>query len=231
MLQINNMFKKLSILTLILFSTASSYAVIQIRSNNQGASTYILTDASGTALPTGSLVRIGYFTNLSSNIGVINGTNYAALNSIFNPLGEGLTNSGSVSTGALSIGASAGRYAFTIDNIQGTYVNPTNAQLYIIVTNTTSLNSSPTQWAVFTNNDTTNSETVWQSPIDDPDFGGSYIARLATAAVDDTNDLPRGTYANVGGVSQIRLAPVPEPTTLASVLLGGLALLRRRRVS
>jgi hypothetical protein len=206
-----------------------SNAAISVAINNSGSSgVYVLSDASGNPLPSGSIIRVGYFVNEATNLPIISGNNYNALNSIFRPLGEGLANGGTAVADPIAIGTTAGRYVETVTDITGSYFNSTTPQLYIIATNALSLNSTPTQWAVFTNNDGT---SPWIAPEDIAGEVIPVIFRATTANVDDANDLARGTYANVGGVSQIRLAPVPEPTTLASVLLGGLALLRRRRVS
>jgi hypothetical protein len=218
-------------LSLSLFIISDSQAVLSLTAGNIGGGTRIIADANGNPLPSNSIIRFGYFTNESSNLSIISGSDYNALNSIFRPLGEGVSGGGTTEIPVNAIGDTPGRFSESISEIAGSYFNPSNPQLYIIATNAISLNATPTQWAVFTNNDTNNNTQQWLVPNDDPNVSVDFSIRVSTSNVDDANDLARGTYATVNGVSQIQLAPVPEPTTLASVLLGGLALLRRRRVS
>lgn len=219
------------VLASVLYSlgfTAASQAAISVFGNNLGsvANARLLADASGTLLPTGSAIRVGFFNDPVADIAIISGTNFSAIDAKFKSLGEGVVpNSGTVATGALAVGAAAGRFSFEIQSIQQSYL-PAGKQMYYWVFNSASA-ASATQWALFTNDDTSGGGQPWVSVLEDPGVPSSGDLQLAVqqARVDDASDVVTGTLN--GG--QLRLAVIPEPSLAALCLSAGALLFRRRR--
>jgi hypothetical protein len=204
---------------------AASNAAITIAGNNLGGSGRILADASGAPLTTNSLIRVGFFNDPVADAAVISSTNFSAIDAIFKSVGEGLVNSGTVATGALSVGATAGRFSFSVQNVQQSYL-PDNKLMFYWVFNSSSA-ASATQWALFTNDDSSGSGAPWLSKIDDPGIPGSGDLSLAVQQlrVDDTSDVFTGT---IDGAT-LRLEVIPEPSLAALCLTASTLLFRRRR--
>ena len=198
-------------------------AAVTIAVNSNGGSPFA--DSSGTVLPDGSVVRVGYF-DLGS-AGVLNtlqtSTDYVALNALFTPLAEGLAGAGTVSqSGAtgnqlvINSLSSAGAIFGSISGIDASYLTP-GMDLSVWVFN----DSNPlaaTEWGIFSA--TTRSGSNWDFPND---LGAS---TLSTFEIDN---VVRGLDTG----SQFRLAPVvvpvPEPGSLLLLFVGSGLLLRRRR--
>jgi hypothetical protein len=183
----------------------------------------VLASTSGTTLPTGTRIRVGFFNNPSGNAAIISGNDFAAIDAIFNPLGEGDVGGGTVSTGSLAIGATAGRFSYEISGITQAYL-AAGVPLYYWVLNSNQIAAGNGQWAIFSNNDSNNGGTPWVAPVDDPVLGGSIPLAVTNLRIDDADDIARGAVAG----TQLRLE-VPEPTSLSFLGLGLLALFRRRR--
>jgi hypothetical protein len=220
---------KHTVLTSVLLSlglSASAQAAISIAGNNLGGSGRVLADAAGSPLPTGSVVRVGFFNDPVADIAIISGTDFSAIDQKFNSLGEGVVpNSGSVSAGALAIGANAGRFSFTVQNVQQSYL-PAGKQMFYWVFNSSTA-STATQWALFTNDDTSGGGSPWLSVLENTEVPGSGDLSLAVqqARVDDASDVITGTL----NADQLRLAVIPEPSLAALCLSAGALLFRRRR--
>ena len=217
------------VLTSVLFSlglTAASQGAISIAGNNLGGSGRVLADASGSALPTGSAVRIGFFNDPVADIAIISGTDFSAIDAKFKSIGEGVVpNSGTVSAGALAIGVNAGRFSFTVQDVQQSYL-PAGKQMFYWVFNS-STPSTATQWALFTNDDSSGGGSPWVSVQEDTQVPGSGDLSLAVQQlrVDDASDVITGTIS----ADQLRLAVIPEPSLAALCLSAGALLFRRRR--
>ena len=204
----------------------SSHAAITISGNNSAGARLLLASSSGAELPTGSAIRVGFFNDPVSNTAILAGSDYGAINAIFKPIGEGQVGGGTVSTGALSVNATPGRFSFAVNSITQTYA-PQNTPIYFWVFND-AVPAAATEWAIFTNDDSSNSGSPWIVPFDDPDLGGSITMSVITTRVDDASDLVSGTFGvSAGGFPQIRT--VPEPGLAALCLTAIPLFLRRRR--
>lgn len=199
----NSMIKTLVALALLGASATSSFASVTVSAN---AVSQKILDASGNALPSGDVVRIGYFSD-TSLLGSSNDFTY--LNSIFTPIGEGLANAGTLTesgnTGQTMIinnfGGNSGAFLGSFSNVSGTYLAP-GTQLYMWVFNASLASvSSATQWGIF-------SASSWTFPSD----LGSVTVSPSTGGV---NVIRGGTSG-----SNFTIASVPEPSTYALLGLG-----------
>lgn len=207
---------------------AVSQGAITIAGNNLGGSGRILADAAGTPLPVGSLIRLGFFNDPVADAAVIASTNFSAIDAIFKSLGEGLVNSGTVATGSLTMGAPvsapvAGRFSFSIQNVQQSYLPQDKLMFYWIFNSSSAASAS--EWAIFTNDDSSGGGAPWLSKFDDPGIPGSGDLSLAAQQlrVDDASDVITGTI--VGD----QLRTIPEPSLAALGLTATALLFRRRR--
>ncbi len=216
---------KLHVLTVLLSLCLAGpgRGAITIAGNNLGGNGRLLADASGTALPTGSLVRIGYFTNPGTVAASLAAADVSAIEINFVSLGTNALGAGNVATGSLAIGNVAGRFSYSVQNIQQSTL-PADRLMFYWVFNAPSV-AAATQWALFTNDDTSGGGSPWLSKTDDPGIPGSGDLSLAVqlARVDDASDVLAGTL----NASQLRLVVIPEPTV--SLLLGFVSVLLWRR--
>jgi hypothetical protein len=221
--------KKFSFLIIIAL-TSQSHSATTLVARNTTTTGRVISDSNGNAIS--GVVRVGFFnadTSLSSVQSILRGTDYNAINSIFTPIGEGGASTGVVDPQTSFSVGSDGRFALQINNIPDSYL-PYNSsvtqlnqrQLFMWVLNNSNFSSS-TSWALVTDSD----NESWR--VNDPSLDPTLTQTYNNTNITNTSDSVYRGSAAVNG--QLRLAPVPEPTTLASVLLGGLALLRRRRVS
>ena len=204
-------------------SLLEAEAAISVVGNNLGGSGRQFVDSTGTLLPDGNAVRVGFFNDVSANIHIISGNDFNSINALFRPLAEGAAGAGTVTTGSLATrtqGTSSGRLTYVIDGVTQSYL-PAGTQLYVWVFN----NANPaaaTQWAIFTNND----DSPWVAAVDNPDVPGSGDLSLPiqNSIIDDADDVLKGSLS----AGQVRLAPVPEPG-MAALCLAALTLAVRRR--
>jgi hypothetical protein len=206
------------------------YSATTIVARNTTSTGRVISDSSGN--PISGIIRVGFFnvdTTTISTQSILRGSDYNAINSIFTPIGEGPVSAGTIESGTSFTVGSDGRFALQINNIADNYLpydstaqDLNQRQLFLWVLNNSTF-SQATSWALVTDSD----NLAWRvnDPSSDPTLLQTYNNANITTASDSVY---RG---NAATANQLRLAPVPEPTTLASVLLGGLALLRRRRVS
>jgi MYXO-CTERM domain-containing protein len=223
---------------------SSSHAAITISANNLGAGRQ-LTTQSGTLLAagTGSL-RIGYF--LDSNSPVLRSGDWAAINAVFIPLGEGSSpNLGDVTTPAgvpgnspipVPSAATAGRVSGQITGVIGTndaVAPPVSAstlvqgtRLFLLASNSPDPKvSAPAEFALVSD------AVIWLAPKDDPTIpgGASLTMAMNVANLNEPADIYWGTIDTQGTSNFLRLAPpIPEPATSLLGLVG-LGLLARRR--
>jgi|GEM_PF-2530649 len=215
--------------------TTSSKAVITISGNNSPGTRYLLASSTGVELPSGSAIRVGLFNDPVTNAVILQGNNFASIDALFTPIGEGDAGGGNV-VNPLSINATPGRFSFSVLNITQAYLQA-GLPLYYWAFN----NANPaqaTEWAIFTNDDSANAGTPWVVPVDDPNTGGSRTLTVTTANIDDASDLVRGTYGTsttpplIPGdpaLLAIRLSPIPEPSLAALCLTATGLWFRRRR--
>ena len=201
----------------------SGQAAITIAGNNLGGSGRILADAAGTVLPTGSLLRLGYFIDPTTVAESVAANDLNAIEINFVSLGNGDAGAGNVATGSLAIGSTAGRFSFSLQNVQPAILPAGRAMFYWVVNAPTV--AAATQWALFTNDDSSGGGSPWISKTDDPAIPGSGDLSLAAqlTRVDDASDVLVGSLT----ASQLRLVAIPEPS--AAPLLGAAGLLTLRR--
>ena len=205
---------------LLLAGSASSQAALLVFGNNLGDTGRVLADASGAPLNTPNIIRVGYFDDPAANAAVLSSSNFSAIDALFKPVGEGLTNGGTATT----ITASNGLFAFNIANILQSYL-PVGKLMFLWAFNAATP-ATATQWALFTNDDTSGGGSPWLSPLEDAGIPGSGDMTLSVQVdrVNDASDVIKGSLSG----NQLRLAPIPEPSLLA-LLLTALPLLARRR--
>ena len=201
---------------LLLLTTAALSAPVSITVNSNGGSPYA--DAFGSFLPPGFVIRVGQFDlSLPGNLTLLQTSNdFLTLDALFTPLAESMINGGTVNqTGApgqqivINDMFSTGDVFGQIINIEDTYFSA-NSPLYTWVFNSATP-ATATQWGIFT------ASTGWGFPTSP----GSET--LSTFEIDT---VVRG--ADTG--TQFRLSPVPEPGSLALLVVGaGLFVFRSRR--
>lgn len=194
----------------------SSRATISVTINSNGGWCY--SPASGTGLLNfGSVIRVGQF-DLSApgNYALLQTSNdYATLNSLFTPLGEGLPGAGTISqlgsTGnhiIINDQFEAGHVFGQITDINASYF-ATGSSLYVWVFNSATP-STASEWGIFT------ASSGWEVPAD---LGSTTLSTFEPVVVvrgDTTGD-------------RFNLSPVPEPNSLMLLSLGAVVLLRRAR--
>jgi hypothetical protein len=218
-----------SLLSLILVALigSASAATVSVTVSTFGAGSKLFADVNGVVLDVGSAVRVGYFDPKFGSLSALNTSNdYNQLNSLFVPLGEHVATDPSFPRGTVS-GDDMGMYTMSINNpmntatsatgvvfgsfvgVESTYI-PTGVDLSVWVFN----NADPTlatQWGIFS------ALNGWEFPA------GLGSSTLNTNEVDI---ISRGS----GTSGQLRLAAVPEPSSLVMlVALGGLMRRVRRR--
>ena len=205
---------------LLLAGSASSQAALLVFGNNLGDTGRVLADASGAPLNTPNIIRVGYFDDPAANAAVLSSSNFSAIDALFKPVGEGLTNGGTATT----ITATNGLFAFSVATILQSYL-PVGKLMFLWAFNAATP-ATATQWALFTNDDTSGGGSPWLSPLEDAGIPGSGDMTLSMQVdrVNDASDVIKGSLSG----NQLRLAPIPEPSLLA-LLLTALPLLARRR--
>ena len=206
---------------LLLAGSATSQAALSVFGINFGDTGRVLADASGAPLTTPNVIRVGYFNDPTADAAVLSSSNFSAIDALFKPVGEGLTNGGTATT----ITATNGLFAFNIANIQQSYL-PAGKLMFLWAFNAATP-ATATQWALFTNNDTSGGGSPWLSPLEDTGIPGSGDMTLSVQVdrVDDASDVVKGSLSG----NQLRLAPIPEPSLLALLLTAVPLLARRRR--
>lgn len=200
---------------LILLATSAWSAPVSITVNSSGGAPYV--DAFGTPLLPGSVIRIGQFDlSLPANLTLLQTSNdYLALDALFTPLAESLLDAGTVfQAGApgqqmvINDQFNPGDVFGQIINIEDTYF-AAGTPLYTWVFNSPDPLTA-TQWGIFS------SSANWGFPISP----GSET--LATFEIDAT------IRGNATG-AQFQLSPVPEPGSIALVIVGAGYLFYRSR--
>lgn len=209
--------------SLALFLALPAAASVSITVNSNGGFPYA--DSNGNLLNSGSVIRVGYF-DISSPASLLllqTSNDYSAINSLFRPLAERISDTGWINTvGSLTnylVVNDMFAPGAVFDQIVGINVgnlNPTSnnfiapgSDLSVWVFN----HSTPQQaseWGIFS------ASTGWELPND---LGSS---TLSTFEIDT---VIRGT--NTG--SQFQLSPVPEPSGLLLLLTSVCVFARRRR--
>lgn len=211
------------ILSLALLTSLPVAASVSITVNTNGGSPY--THSNGSLLNSGSVIRVGYFdiSSPGSLLMLQTSNDYSAINSLFRPLGENISNAGWINTvGSLTnylvvnnmfapgavfdqiVGINVGSLSPSNPN----YIAPTS-DLSVWVFNSATPQSA-SEWGIFS------ASTGWEMPND---LGSS---TLSTFEVDT---VIRGV--NTG--SQLQLSPVPEPSGLLLLFTSVCVFARRRR--
>jgi hypothetical protein len=217
-----------SILLLCGSALEASSGVVLVANTTAGSRQFA--SFSGSLLPDGDLVRIGFFNTSGANLTTLQTSNvYATVNALFTPLGEGIANAGTESGAgqtagtALQINSSGGA-----GNILAQYTGISTSYpaavpgtlLYAWVFNTTYTNrANATQWGIF------------QAPTGTSNWIAAPDTSSATLNTNQSSfSAIRGTVTS----SQAQLANVPEPSTYALLgtgLLTTFTLLRRRKMA
>lgn len=207
------------ITALVLCGQAWSATVSISMSSNGGP---MFATSTGDLLQFGDCIRIGTFNTSGGNLAILQNSNdFAAVNALFNPLGEGNAFSGTVTQvnnpgGFLTINdfLGAGNVLGQIANVDASYI-AAGTQLFAWVFDS-ALPQNATQWGIYS------SSTGWNFP------NGLGSETLASFEIDT---VIRG--ATTGGTTssdRLSLAPVPEPAGLCLVLLtAAMMSLRRSR--
>ncbi len=208
---------------------------------NWSAKTYNgLTDASGVALPTGNLLEIGTFLNGTTPLTdaqIQTAFNNGTLSNFFKLFGSG------------TIGGLAPGYFSLQSNGFTDSVGISGRQIYILAFNSGSVGTA-TQEGIFYLNAATSGKSTWLFPSDsaNPSLTGVDLADLTGAASGaGSNNLITGADVVIGAFGPATLSPTagiqnakafelapiptPEPASAGLALLGGVALLIRRRRS
>jgi hypothetical protein len=175
-----------------------------------------VTTALGTHLPTGSLVRVGFFSNASANMAVLMGTDFNATNSLFLPLGEDAGSSADGTTGPIRANAN-GDFGGAIVNIDNAYM-PAGSPLWLWVLNSPIANDSANEWVIFR-------DSSWIMP------SGIGSINLATWQIDSEDEVVCGELLpnEIRMPNLLYLSCIPEPDSLALALLALVVMRRRRR--
>ncbi len=178
--------------------------------------------STGTALPFGSLVRVGSFDLSGANLATIQtSSDFQLLDALFTPLAEGITDSGTIdqasTTGSTLIvndfGSSGSGNTFgQITGTAASYIAP-DTTLYFWILNSSDT-ASATEWAI-----AGSTSDFFEIPTE---------PATTTLTARDADIILRGS--KVG--DDLLLGPVdiiPEPSTALAASLGCLLLLGRRR--
>jgi PEP-CTERM motif len=171
-----------------------------------------VTSSLGSDLPTGALVRVGFFNNAAANMAVLTGNDFNAINSLFLPLGEDAGSTADGTTGPIRVNAN-GDIGGSITNIDNAYMAAGNP-LWLWVLNSAATSPTPSEWAIFR-------DSTWMMP------SGIGSINLQTWQIDSAGEVLRGALS---GANQIRLQQaIPEPGSLGLAGVALLGLVRRRR--
>lgn len=249
MILINHMklVNKLFLSCLVAGITADANAVITLSANNSGGGGRQVTTSTGTLLAAGTgSIRIGYFAD--SNSAVLKSGDWAAINSLFIPLGETplvagsgtVTNPVGVTPGnpiPIPSAATAGRFNGSVTSIVGNFPPnpnpggfylPSGTRIFLLLSNSADpRNVAPTEFALVT-------DSIWVAPQDDPNIPGGNSLTMAmntTNLNDAATDVYWGALASTGATTNfLRLAaPVPEPSVVSLAGLCSLLFFQRRR--
>lgn len=212
-------------LGLILVVGQAFGATVSITVNSNGGPVYA--ESNGTLLSLGDVVRVGYF-DLSSP-SVLNTLQtsdlFSAVNALFTPLAESLTDAGTVlqadNAGQQLIinnsFGSTGHVFGQVENIEATYLAK-DSRLSVWVFN----NADPalaTEWGIFS------AATGWEFPAA---LGSQTLASFEIT--NPSTEIIRGGLD--AGSQQLRLSAlsnIPEPGSLMLLVAAGLVARRRRR--
>ena len=208
----------LAVITALVFCGQAWSATVSISMSSNGGPMFAT--STGDLLQFGDCIRIGTFNTTGGNLAILQNSNdYAAINALFNPLGEGNAFSGTVtqvnnSGSFLTINDffGTGNVLGQIANIEASYI-AAGTQLFAWVFDS-ALPENATQWGIYS------SSTGWNFP------NGLGSETLASFEIDT---VIRG--ATTGGTTssdRLSLAPVPEPAGLFLILLTGAMMFVRR---
>lgn len=201
----------LTITSLLASIGSSSAALVNILAQSfAGAAPKMVVTSAGAQLPTGSVVRIGTFPNgVPASL-----SSFAQVNAAFVPLGES-AEAADGTNGPLTVNnvTSAGHFAGPINNVDNSDSRfGAGTRLYIMVLNAPFASmGSASEWAIM-------SDAGFTIP-------SSGATTLTTSAIDSQAEVFAGTWA----ANQIRMAPIPEPSTGLLGLLAVAGLMARRR--
>jgi hypothetical protein len=213
------MLKKLSFIVAFVCCVSGVHASVTVNANAVGVN--VLLNSSGVALPTGDIVRIGYFNASLSTLQ--NSNSFSLLNSDFKALGEGnadgdtLTeNNNATDTMDINGVAGAGSFAGSFGNVSSSYLS-TGSLLYMWVFNSATP-STASQWGIYY----FPTSSQWQFPSD---------PGVITMSLSSSVTVVRGSSTG-SGFELANIPAVPEPTTISllasAVVMGGVALRRRK---
>lgn len=246
--------KKALIALVVSLPMMASAATVTIVGNGAGTGPIFVTSALGN-IDIGTRVRIGTFLDVA----VLNNTisafrsgsaDYAstllALNNNFSDLGTGVTNYGTssqVANGGSPFVPSTTQFGFnnfttlTVNGVAGTY-NTFNGTL-TNVNYSLSIGSSKSLylWTAFNNelgivrNANGTGTAAWTTPTSDLSGVTMNLSGLQASGAFEAGEILLGqTTDNASGNDFIRLEAVPEPSTGALMVIGGVGLVALRRL-
>lgn len=197
----------------ITLAGSSNAALVNISANTLAAPARTIVTSGGVLLPVGNAVRIGAFP-VGAPVITSNST-FASVNALFVPIGENPSEDADGINGPLTISAAqgAGKYAGTInsvDNADSRFAEGTAIYIFIVDVPYSNL-AAATEWAIFR-------DAAWTIP-------GTSTRTLTTSQIDVQSEMVVGTQS----ATNLRLAPIPEPSAAVLGLLGLAFSMRRRR--
>lgn len=229
------MIKKLilSSLSVALLASAASAATIAWSAITDNG----FSKADGTDLAAGNLIRLGVFDVTDAEIAA-NATNLTYLNSHFT-----LLSSGKIGDGTADLAHPNGYNEIFARSDTMNTAAVAGAQLYLWVFASTDITNAATSFATATQQGIFAMDkavkTSWAVPVQTPVQGSTSIditdltnaagTALASGARVIVGSFPKGTTEATGGAPGFGLQAIPEPSTTGLAILGGIALLARRR--
>jgi len=214
---------------ILTISCALVLAVAQSATVNWGAAvdTGIVDSTGNNLLPTGDLIRLGYFTITDSQILALaspTASNLATLSSNWHSIADTTIGTGTFSPGSFQVASTPNLTAADFGH-----------QIYIWALNATTVSAS-TQQAIFYNpiansgawalpGSNLNSTSIDIGGTTGPKSGGTYLA----GSYQTTNAAAAGVFGAGAGAVKLAAVPAPEPSTITLCAMAAVAMAGSRR--